>query len=103
MVKPKEEVLQKVLVKIMHEASLINNLIKKINTIVIEQNGKRAVTIKVRLGALSHISKEHLREHFQIASKHTPSEGACLECEISRDLSDPLAQEILLESVEVEV
>ena len=87
----------------MHEASLINDLIKKINTVVMEQGGKRAVAIKLRLGALSHISSEHLREHFQVASKHTASEGAYLECSISEDLSDPLAQEILLESVEVEV
>ncbi|MDY6899740.1 MAG: hydrogenase maturation nickel metallochaperone HypA [Cyanobacteriota bacterium] len=87
----------------MHEASLINDLVQKINAIVIEQDGKRAVAIKVKLGALSHISSEHLREHFEVASKHTLAEGATLECESSKDLSDPLAQEILLESVEVEV
>ncbi len=87
----------------MHEASLINDLIQKINTIMIEKDGKRAVAIKVKLGALSHISSEHLKEHFEIASKHTSSEGAKLECEVSEDLSDPLAQEILLESVEIEV
>ena len=76
---------------------------QKNNTVVLEQNGKKGVAIKVRLGALSHISSEYLREHFHIASKDTLAEGAYLECHKSEDLSDPLAQEILLESVEVEV
>ncbi|MDJ0774633.1 MAG: hydrogenase maturation nickel metallochaperone HypA [Mastigocoleus sp. MO_167.B18] len=87
----------------MHEASLVNDLIKKINTAVLEQEGTRAISVKVRLGALSHISSEHLQQHFQLASKDTVAEGAHLECQISEDLKDPFAQEILLESVEFEV
>ncbi|MGB3641805.1 MAG: hydrogenase/urease maturation nickel metallochaperone HypA [Rivularia sp. (in: cyanobacteria)] len=87
----------------MHEANLINDLIQKVNSIILEQDGKRAVAIKVKLGALSHISSEHLKEHFEIASKHTLAEDAKLECEVSKDVSDPLAQEILLESLEIEV
>lgn len=87
----------------MHEASLMNDLMHKIGTVVQEQSGKRAVSVQVRLGALSHFSIEHFREHFERAAQGTVAENANLEIELSSDIQDPHAQEILLESVEVEL
>ena len=40
----------------MHEMSLIHDLMRKIETIAPEQNALRVTTVKVRLGALAHIS-----------------------------------------------
>jgi hydrogenase nickel incorporation protein HypA/HybF len=85
----------------MHEASLMKDLMRKILAISREQNGARVVGVSVRLGALSHMSPGHFREHFAVASSGTMAEGAKLNIQVLTDLSDPQAQEILLASVEI--
>ena len=66
----------------MHEFSLIANLLSKIQTISAENNNGRILAIKVKLGALSHISPDHFREHFCQATANTPIEGARLDIEV---------------------
>ncbi len=85
----------------MHEASLMNDLVRKIEAVAREQNARRVVGVSVRLGALSHMSPSHFREHFSVASQGTLAAGAELKIEVLTDSSDPQAQEILLESVEI--
>jgi hydrogenase nickel incorporation protein HypA/HybF len=85
----------------MHEASLMKDLMLKIETVAREQNAHRVVAVSVRLGALSHMSAGHFREHFLLASQGTLAEDAELVIEVLTDSSDPHAQEILLESVEI--
>lgn len=86
----------------MHEASLMNDLIRKIETVAREESASKVVGISVKLGALSHMSAGHFREHFAMASQGTLAEGATLSIQALTDTSDPLAQQILLESVEIE-
>jgi hydrogenase nickel incorporation protein HypA/HybF len=86
----------------MHEFSLISDLMRKIQAIACEQGASRISGVKVRLGALAHIPAEHLHEHFVQAALGTPAEGAQLEIDTSIDESNPHAQDILLESVDVE-
>jgi hydrogenase nickel incorporation protein HypA/HybF len=86
----------------MHEAHLIQDLIRKILKISEENGGKKIIGVKVKLGALSHMSPEHFQEHFGQASQGTIAEGAELIAEELTDINDPNAQDILLESVDVE-
>ncbi|MBT3923371.1 MAG: hydrogenase maturation nickel metallochaperone HypA [Nitrospina sp.] len=86
----------------MHEQSLMADLMRKINAIGQEQKAERVVRVKVKLGALSHISAEHFREHFIQAVQGSCAEQAQLDVEVLTDLNDPQAQDILLESVEIE-
>lgn len=86
----------------MHEASLMKDLMRKIEAVAREQNASRVMGISVRLGALSHMSPAHFREHFAVASQGTIAEGAKLRIEEISDTTDPMAQQILLESVEIE-
>jgi hydrogenase nickel incorporation protein HypA/HybF len=86
----------------MHEQSLMIDLMRKINAIGEEQQAKTISCVKVRLGALSHISAEHFREHFVQAAKGSCAEKAELEIEVLTDLNDPHAQDIMLDSVEIE-
>jgi hydrogenase nickel incorporation protein HypA/HybF len=53
------------------------------------------------LGALSHFSPSHFREHFDRVSAGTKAEGAALDIHTSSDIGDPRAQDVLLESVEL--
>ena len=85
----------------MHEFSLVKDLIRKITSLAHERHASRITSVTVKLGALSHISQEHFREHFIHASLGTVAEGAWLHTEVLTDLTDPHAQEILLESIEV--
>ncbi len=85
----------------MHEAHLIQDLLHKIEKIVAENGGGRVVGVRVKLGALSHMSAEHFREHFEQASRGTLAAGAALYAEELKDIHDPRAQDILLESVEL--
>ena len=58
--------------------------------------------MKVKLGALVHISREHFREHFEQMALGRPVEGARLEIEISSHETNPHSQDILLQGVGVE-
>lgn len=86
----------------MHELSLINNLLHKIKDIAQKENARKVTGVKVRLGALSHISADHFREHFMDGTRNTIADGATLETEVSNDLNDAHAQEILLLSIDVD-
>lgn len=85
----------------MHEASLMNNLMRKVEAVAREQNASKVVGISVKLGALSHMSARHFREHFVVVSQGTIAQDATLDITVLEDTRDPLAQEILLESVEI--
>lgn len=82
--------------------SLIHHLMRKIETIAREQNAPKVAGVTVRLGALAHISAEHFREHFEEESKGTIADGARLAVVMLTDENDPQAQDIILDSIEVE-
>lgn len=86
----------------MHEASLINSLIRKIEALAQAEEAQRVVGIAVWLGALSHISAEHFAEHFRRAATGTCAEGARLQIEPSNDTTHPSAQDIVLQSIDLE-
>lgn len=85
----------------MHEMSLMKDLMGKILTVAKENDADRVVSVSVWLGALSHMSADHFREHYEEAAKGTIAEGAELKTELSEDVDDPNAQEILLKDIEV--
>ena len=85
----------------MHEMSLMADLLRKVERIAEEQGPGRIVRLTVRLGALSHFSPSHFREHFDRVSAGTKAEGAALDIHTSSDIGDPRAQDVLLESVEL--
>lgn len=86
----------------MHEHSLLDSLLKRIREVLRREKAARVTGVSVRLGALSHISPEHFREHFVHATRGTELDGATLDVRESHDLDDPHAQNIMLDSIEVE-
>jgi hydrogenase nickel incorporation protein HypA/HybF len=81
----------------------MRGLMAKLESLASEQHASRVKGVRVRLGALSHFSAEHFREHFQEASRGTLAADATLEIEVSTDLADPRAQDVILESIDVEI
>lgn len=87
----------------MHERALMADLMREIEEVARADRATRVTRISVRLGALSHFTQEHFREHFIDASCGTLAEGATVDAVLEDDLEDPRAAGVVLESLEVEV
>jgi hydrogenase nickel incorporation protein HypA/HybF len=85
-----------------HEKALMDDLMRKILGAAQSEGGTRVTRIRVRLGALSHFTEAHFREHFADASRGTLAEGAAVEAKLGTDPTEPGAQGVVLESVDVE-
>jgi hydrogenase nickel incorporation protein HypA/HybF len=81
----------------------MRGLMAKVESAARNERAARVTAVRVLLGALSHFSAEHFREHFEEASRGTLAEGAAIEIEISEDVADPRAQDVVLRSIDVEV
>jgi len=87
----------------MHERALMTDLMREIEAVALADGATRVTRVAVRLGALSHFTLEHFREHFFDASRGTLAEGATVDAVLEDDLDDPRAAGVVLESIEVEV
>ena len=86
----------------MHERALMRDVMRKIEETAAAEGATRVTRVAVRLGALSHFTPEHFREHFADASRGTLAEGAAVDAVVEEDITDADAREVVLESVEVE-
>ena len=86
----------------MHERALMQDVMRKIEEVAREDGAARVTRIAVRLGALSHFTPEHFREHFEDASRGTMAEGAQVAATVDQDPAHERARDVVLESVEVE-
>lgn len=85
----------------MHEIHLLKDLLKKVESIAAENHASKVSEVRIKLGALSHISPEHLKEHFLRESEGGIAEGAKLVVIEDTDQNSPQAMDILLDSIEV--
>ena len=85
----------------MHERALMDDLLRKVLAVAEAEEAARVVRIRVRLGALSHFTPEHFREHWVDASRGTLAAGANVDATVDVGLEGEAAQGVVLESVEV--
>lgn len=85
----------------MHEQALMDDLMRAILEVADDEGSDRVVRVRVRLGALSHFTPEHFREHFADAAAGTVAEGAEVEATLDPDPTAHGAQGVVLESVVV--
>lgn len=86
----------------MHEFSLLSGLLRQIQEIAREHQAERILEVHIWLGALADISPDHFREHFDEAVQGSALEGVRLSILQDTDLTNPRAQEILIESIDIE-
>jgi hydrogenase nickel incorporation protein HypA/HybF len=79
----------------------MDDLVRKVLAVAEAERAARVVRIRVRLGALSHFTPEHFREHWVDASSGTLAEGAEVDATLDTELAGEAAQGVVLESVEV--
>jgi len=87
----------------MHETGLIRDLVHRLEAAARDAGAEGVSGVQVWLGALSQMSAEHFREHFDEEVRGTLAEDATLTLEVSNDLDDPRAQSVVLRSVELKV
>lgn len=80
----------------------MRDLMRKVMAVAAGQNASRVTGIRVRLGALSHMTPGHFQEHFDEAARGTVAEGARIETLEDNDIRSPAAADVVLESIEVE-
>jgi len=86
-----------------HEKHLTEDLVRELELVAAREGGRRVTRIRVRLGALSHFTPDHFREHFEAAARGTCAEGAEVQAELTTDPIAAGAQGVLLETVELEL
>lgn len=86
----------------MHETALVRDVVHRIEEVARSAGARRVIAAKIRLGALSHLSPEHFREHFAVEAAGTAAAGAVLEIDVSHDQCDPRAQYVRLVSVDID-
>ena len=62
----------------MHETALVRDVVRRIEDLARATSAHRVTGAKVLLGALSHLSAGHFREHFTIEARDTLAGGAVL-------------------------
>jgi len=67
-----------------------------------DARAERVTAVRVRLGALSHFTPEHFREHFDHAARGTVAEGAAVEAVVDTSHTSSSACGVRVESVEVD-
>ena len=87
----------------MHEKALMDDLMRTIESRARAEGARRVTFVRVRLGALSHFTAGHFREHFEDAARGTLAEGAEVEAELRTDPTEAEAQGVVLESIDVEL
>ncbi len=86
----------------MHETGIVRSLIRQLERTAIKSGATRISAVSVRLGALSMFSSAHFREHFNEEVRGTVAENATLSILTSEDISDPHAQNVMIESISLE-
>jgi hydrogenase nickel incorporation protein HypA/HybF len=78
----------------------MNDLMLKILSVA-EAEGGQVTSINVWLGALSHMSPSHFKEHYVQSALGTVAEKAVINIEKSDNIHHPRAQDIILNSIQV--
>lgn len=87
----------------MHETGIVKDFTRRLDRIARDEGATRISAARVWLGALSQFSADHFREHFEEEARGTLAEGANLVIELSDDPMHPAAQQVLIQSVDLEV
>jgi hydrogenase nickel incorporation protein HypA/HybF len=63
----------------MHEATLVRDLVRKVDSVARENSVHQVDLVRIELGAHSHLTSEALREQFEVLSHDSLAQGAQLE------------------------
>jgi hydrogenase nickel incorporation protein HypA/HybF len=86
----------------MHDTAWLDALIQTVVSAARRECAKRVVGVTVRLGPLSALSPDYLRERFADAARGTIAEGARLTVTTAGEDAGPIDRGEVLDSIEIE-
>lgn len=86
----------------MHEHALMRDVVGRIVEVAESEGASGVTKVSVRLGALSHFTPEHFREHYADAARGTLAEGASVEATLDEDITAADAQGVVVETIELQ-
>lgn len=86
----------------MHEHALMRDVVGRIVEVAESEGASGVTKVSVRLGALSHFTPEHFREHYADAARGTLAEGASVEATLDEDITAGNAQGVVVEAIELQ-
>lgn len=86
----------------MHEKAVMDDLLREIVARARAEEAARVTRVRVLLGALSHFTEYHFREHFADASRGTLAEGARVDATLDTDPTAVHAQGVVLAELDLE-
>jgi hydrogenase nickel incorporation protein HypA/HybF len=84
----------------MHEQALLRDLVRAVRETARSQGLRRVTVVRLRVGALSHLTGPALVAGWPDAATGTAAAAARLEIETSSDLEDPRAQGVVLVAID---
>jgi hydrogenase nickel incorporation protein HypA/HybF len=87
----------------MRETRIVRDLVRRLERVARDGSAERVSGVVVWLGALSQFSPAHFREHFDDEARGTIVEGAALKIEMSQDIGHPSAQDVMMQSVDLDI
>jgi hydrogenase nickel incorporation protein HypA/HybF len=87
----------------MHEQAVMRDLVRHIVSVAEAEGASNVTHVDVQLGALSHFTPEHYREHYADATRGTIAEGAAVDATVSHDPGDVRAADVVLLGLELEI
>jgi len=85
----------------MHEEALLRDLRRKLDEIGRGEGVERITRVRLRVGALCHVSPETVRARWPALVASSCARDATLEIESSQDSDEPRAQDVVLTEVTV--
>jgi hydrogenase nickel incorporation protein HypA/HybF len=83
----------------MHESKLVSDILAKVDEIAAANGADRVETVRITIGALSHVTPDGFSGHFDLVARGTVAEGAHLDIIKSDDLDAPDALDVRLVSI----
>ena len=85
----------------MHEARLVRELVTEIDRVAGEEHANHVETVRIEIGALSHVTPESLRGQFELLTFRSAARDADLDITRATNQAAPDAHDIRLVSVVV--
>ena len=85
----------------MHEQAIMRDLLRRVEEVAESEPGVRVRGVRFWVGALSHLSASQLRDDWPRLTAGTVADGSSVEVEVSGDIHDARAGDVVLVSVRV--
>ncbi len=86
----------------MHESRLVADLVSRIEEELARSGARQVLSVRIEIGALSHVTPESLRSHMELAAGESTIGTPTFEITKAGDTSNPNALDVLLVSISVE-